>query len=196
MMFIVFDYILFIVYLLMLLSFCSYKIGSSLSAFNSNLVFLAYISYIYSKVVADGITSWFLAEEEIFLILHFFSHFSHFTFLQPFLILHLYLEERGQEFMFIISRLEMVSYKEKKKKKKEFSWSKIDFFLELFFPPLAASVANGSPQPRIKSKLQMQFIPQLWQRYIVLEIEPMPHSDLRHCSQILNPPHHSGNSEF
>lgn len=183
MMFIAFDYILFIVYLLMLLSFCSYKIGSSLSAFNSNLVFLAYISYIYSKVVADGITSWFLAEEEIFLILHFFSHFS------------LYLEERGQEFMFIISRLEMVPFKEKKKKK-EFSWSKIDFFLELFFPPLAASVANGSPQPRIKSKLQMQFIPQLWQRYIVLEIEPMPHSDLRHCSQILNPPHHSGNSEF
>ena len=108
MMFIAFDYILFIVYLLMLLSFCSYKIGSSLSAFNSNLVFLAYISYIYSKVVADGITSWFLAEEEIFLILHFFSHFS------------LYLEERGQEFMFIISRLEMVSYKEKKKKKKNF----------------------------------------------------------------------------
>lgn len=135
MMFIVFDYILFIVYLLMLLSFCSYKIGSSLSAFNSNLVFLAYISYIYSKVVADGITSWFLAEEEIFLILHFFSHFSHFTFLQPFLILHLYLEERGQEFMFIISRLEMVSYKEKKKKKKNFLGPKQIFSLNFFFLP-------------------------------------------------------------
>lgn len=122
MMFIAFDYILFIVYLLMLLSFCSYKIGSSLSAFNSNLVFLAYISYIYSKVVADGITSWFLAEEEIFLILHFFSHFS------------LYLEERGQEFMFIISRLEMVPFKEKKKKK-NFLGPKQIFSLNFFFLP-------------------------------------------------------------